>query len=542
MTGYCARAARAGRLRFIAILLTVGLVALAAPWLASADEGDVKVVAATAESSFPDGIVFRVAAESPGIIDEVRVFFKKAEQGARSAYRSFDFEPGESVEGETMVSTSGAGGYFPPGTKITYHFEVRDKAGGVVRTEETEFVYIDNRFQWLTVSDDLITVYYYSEYVEERARIILDAARQTMDNMVPVLGIAPTEPLRIVTYNNYRHMSMALPFRSAAVNQDLVAQGMAFADERVLLIHGFDPTVTGTVSHEFVHLLVAEAAGGTAAAIPSWLNEGLAEYGNIDQTDDYDAALRYGIYTRRIRPLSYLQSFTGEPEDILIAYGQGKSVVNFMVRKWGEDRISRTLRRGSPDPGHRRRTDAGLRCRPVRDGHGVAAVAGAEAAALSGGTGKPDAGLGGIRRNGIGSNRRGTCQLKKQPLNRWRLPRPNPPRRKRLLQEPQPAPQAESEPAAVYGGADRGTGRRRRQPRVIRLLRSTGRNGVRRLGNAGVAGRAAGAGCATLPAPQTEGRRRAYRALGLKASFTASPSRLNVKSRMVSTPTGYISR
>ena len=337
MTGYWARAAR---LRFIVILLTLGLVALAAPWLASADEGDVKVLAATAESSFPDGIVFRVAAESPGIIDEVRVFFKKAEQGARSAYRSFEFEPGESVEGETMVSTSGAGGYFPPGTKITYHFEVRDKAGGVVRTDETEFVYTDNRFHWLTLSDDLITVYYYSEYVEERARTILEASRETMDNMVKVLGIAPTEPLRIVTYNNYRHMSAALPFRSAAVNQDLQAQGMAFSDERVLLIHGFDPTVTGTVSHEFTHLLVAEAAGGTAAAVPSWLNEGLAEYGNIDQTDDYDAALRYGIYTRRIRPLWYLQSFTGEPEDILIAYGQGKSVVNFMVRRWGEDRIS----------------------------------------------------------------------------------------------------------------------------------------------------------------------------------------------------------
>ena len=345
MTGFYARAPRAGRLRLTAILMALTLTALAAPWLARAPalvqaEGDVKVVEATAESNFPDGILFRVAAESPGVIDEARVFFKKADQTGRSAYRSFEFEPGESVDGETLVSTSGSGGYFPPGTKITYHFEVRDQAGGVARTDETEFVYIDNRFDWLTVSDELITVYYYSEYVEERARDILEAARQTMDNMVKVLGIAPTEPLRIVTYNNYRHMSTALPFRSAAVNQDLRAQGMAFTDERVLLIHGFDPTVTGTVSHEFIHLLVAEAAGGTAAAIPSWLNEGLAEYGNIDQTDDYDAALRYGIYTRRIRPLWYLRSFTGEPEDILIAYGQGKSVVNFMVQRWGEHRIS----------------------------------------------------------------------------------------------------------------------------------------------------------------------------------------------------------
>ena len=331
----------ARRLRFIALLLAVALATFAAPWIGFADGGDVKVLEATAESQFPDGIRFHVTAESAGIIDEVRVFFKKADQSGRSAYRSLDFEPGESVSGDTILSASGGGDYFPPGTKISYHFEVRDKAGGVVRTEETEFVYIDNRFHWLTVSDELITVYYYSEYVEERARKILEAARQTMDNMVEVLGIAPTEPLRIVTYNNYRHMSMALPFRSQAVNEELRAQGMAFADERVLLIHGFDATVTGTVSHEFTHLLVAEAAGGTASAVPSWLNEGLAEYGNIDQTDDYDAALRYGIYTRRIRPLWYLSSFTGEPEDILIAYGQGKSVVSLMVSRWGEGRISR---------------------------------------------------------------------------------------------------------------------------------------------------------------------------------------------------------
>ena len=331
----------ARRLRFIALLLVIGLASLIAPLLVSAEGDGIKVIEATAESEFPDGIRFHVAAEGSEIIDDVRVFFKKADQSGRSAYRSIDVEPGNSVAGDTLLPASGGGDYFPPGTKISYHFEVWDKEGGVARTEETEFVYIDNRFHWLTVSDDLITVYYYSEYVENRANDILEAAQQTMENMVKVLGIAPTEPLRIVTYNNYRHMAQALPFRSQAVREELQAQGMAFANERVLLIHGFDPTVTGTVSHEFVHILVAEAAGGTASAIPSWLNEGLAEYGNIDQTDDYDAALRYGIYTRRIRPLWYLRTFTGEPEDILIAYGQGKSVVNFMVDRWGEGRISR---------------------------------------------------------------------------------------------------------------------------------------------------------------------------------------------------------
>ena len=135
-------------------------------------------------------------------------------------------------------------------------------------------------------------------------------------------------------------MSAALPFRSQAVSEGLQTQGMAFSEERVLLVHGFDETVTGTVSHEFTHLLVGEAAGPALRQVPAWLNEGLAEYGNIDPTDDYDAALRYGIFTRRIKPLWYLNSFGGTPEDIIIAYGQGRSVVRFMIDSWGHDRMA----------------------------------------------------------------------------------------------------------------------------------------------------------------------------------------------------------
>ncbi len=308
-----------------------------------ADEGNILVVEAKAESQFPDGIKFSVITSSVDRIDDIRVFFSKVDQHGRSAYRSVEFEagdPGDNVVGESVLPSGSGGDYYPPGTKIEYSFEVRDKAGAVVRTESKEFVYEDNRFEWLTVVEDLITVYYYGEYVEDRANIVLEAAKQNLQKMLPVLGIAPTEPLRIVSYNNYRHMASALPFRSQAVSEGLQTQGMAFSNERVLLVHGFDPTVTGTVSHEFTHLLVGEAAGSAISQVPSWLNEGLAEYGNIDPTDDYDAALRYGIYTRRIKPLWYLNSFGGTPEDIIIAYGQGRSVVQYMIDTYGEGRMA----------------------------------------------------------------------------------------------------------------------------------------------------------------------------------------------------------
>ncbi len=323
----------------ISLVLFAGL-AFSTSAVTRADEGNINVVEAKAESNFPDGIRFSVIANSIDEIDDIRVFFSKVDQQGRSSYRSVDFVPGDNIVGESVLPSGTGGDYYPPGTKIEYYFEVRDKAGAVVETESKEFVYQDNRFQWETVTEDLITVYYYGEYVSGRAKVVLEAAKENLEKMLPVLGIAPTEPLRIVSYNNYRHMSSALPFRSQAVSEGLQTQGMAFSNERVLLVHGFDPTVTGTVSHEFTHLLVGEAAGPAISQVPSWLNEGLAEYGNIDPTDDYDAALRYGIFTRRIKPLWYLNSFGGTPEDIIIAYGQGRSVVRYMIDTYGEARMA----------------------------------------------------------------------------------------------------------------------------------------------------------------------------------------------------------
>ena len=329
-------------MRLIFILLALGLAAtvLVPSAIILGDGGDIEVIDGGAESQFPDGVRFFVTVRSSEEIEDIRVFFTVIGRSGPSAYRSLEFEPGKGVTGESLLRSSGGGGFIPPGTELEYSFEVTDQSGAVFRTPGQEFIYSDNRFDWQTVSSGLITVFYYGEYVEQRARTVLEAAEEAFDIMVPVLGIEPTEPLRIVSYNNYRHMAAALPFRAQAVREQLQTQGMAFTPERVLLVHGFDPTVKGTVSHEFVHLLVAEAAGPGYARVPAWLNEGLAEYGNIDPTDDYASALRFGIYTRRIRPLWFQAGFSGTPDDIVIAYGQARSVVQYLIAVHGEHSIS----------------------------------------------------------------------------------------------------------------------------------------------------------------------------------------------------------
>ncbi len=331
--------------RIALLLLALSLlgVSMFAVSGAFAQEPGIKLVSEEVTTDFPDRVVFNLSASSPDPIDEIRVFLKTKTTG-RSAYGYLDLDPGQLVDGEYVMDLSSAG-YRPPGTVIKYHYEIRDRAGRTFTSDEREHLYLDESLDWKSITQGILTIYYYGEFVEKRAQTVLDAAQQTLDVMGPVLGIEPTEPVRIVSYSNYRDMSRALPFRSQAVREELQTQGQAWSDERVVVLLSSTETVTGIASHEFVHILVGEAAGQFGNAVPAWLNEGLAEYGNVDQTPEYDRALAYAVYTRRLKPLWHLQYLGGEPEDILIGYGHGKSVVSYLIARFGEEKMAELMSR-----------------------------------------------------------------------------------------------------------------------------------------------------------------------------------------------------
>lgn len=307
-----------------------------------AQEGEIRLLSQRAESRFPDSVRFFVEAAGPDEINDIRVYLKTIGQTSQSSYRQVEFEPGVAISGEAELLSSG-NNYLPPGTRMAYHFEIRDSAGRVLRTEEEVFVYLDNRFEWLTVSDGLITVYYNNSLVEERARHVLETASATLERMGPVLGVNPEHPLHIVTYHDYRDMVGALPFRSQATREQLLTAGMAFDEERVLMVYSGGPGVTGTTAHEFTHLLVGDALGWAYPQVPDWLNEGLAEYGDFTGDDDYNDFLIPAIRSGEVRPLWHQGSFSGTPREILIAYGQGKSVVEYLVANFGEAKMAELM-------------------------------------------------------------------------------------------------------------------------------------------------------------------------------------------------------
>ena len=335
------------RLRLLGAVLSLGTILgmlLLLSSAAFAEGDDIRITSEEVAADFPNNVVFKLTVTGPAPIEEVRVFVKPVGT-ERSAYGYLDIVPGTEVSGEYVMITGTGASHQPPGTTIRYYYEIRDTSGDVLRTEDKEFLYLDSVLAWKSLPDDagLLTVYYYGDFVERRAREVMDASQRTLEEMGDVLGIRPEEPINIVAYSNYRDMSRALPFRSQTTSEGLTTEGQAYAAERVLLVLISEADFSGVVSHEFTHILVAEAAGRGYARVPLWLNEGLAEYGNIDKTPYYDYSLAYGVYTRRLKPLWYLETFGGDPDDILIAYGQSRSVVKYMIDTYGPDKMTQLM-------------------------------------------------------------------------------------------------------------------------------------------------------------------------------------------------------
>ncbi|MBM3943438.1 MAG: hypothetical protein FJ316_11070 [SAR202 cluster bacterium] len=326
---------------FIVTFILLASIGVAPAFAALAGQaGGIQITSQRAESHFPDDMRFYLTARSPNEINEVRVYFKRSGRSAGSAYRTVQFTPGTNITGESVLRTGLGDAYIPPGTEFEYYFEVRDRAGSVLRGASQPFVYMDSRLSWQSVTSGLVTVYYYGAQGEANATAILKAAEDTLKRMGPVLGVAPAKPMRIVAYSNYSDMSGALPFRAKAVEQQLVTEGQAFSEERVLLVLASGANSDGVAEHEFAHLLVAEAAGSSIAFVPSWLNEGLAEYANPVPVPSYDSALRRAVQDDRVKPLWHLSTFSGTPQDIIVFYGQGSAVVQHLLDTYGQAKMA----------------------------------------------------------------------------------------------------------------------------------------------------------------------------------------------------------
>ena len=301
----------------------------------------VTVVSSSVESQFPEGMTFKLDVESELRIDDVRVTFEVGDRGTTQyAYLELDQTTRPLVNGELFHRTNSRDRYIPPGTVITYWFEIIDENGDTHLTELETWRFDDARYEWEEVTLGTVTILYHGP-VRTRAERLAEAAVESLGIMGPITGADVETPIVMTLYNNNAEMIEAVVARSLASSRELITEGQAFDSESVVLVLAGRSDI-GTATHEMTHILVARAAN-SSGSVPLWLNEGLAEYGNLDKTVSYERFLEWAIGTDRLIPLKNLRSFPGDPNLTLVAYGQGRSAVNYMIEEFGAEKMALLL-------------------------------------------------------------------------------------------------------------------------------------------------------------------------------------------------------
>ena len=313
-------------------------------WSAGAAQAEgetIRVVSSSVTSEFPEGIRFKLEASGDNEISSVAVRFRIGRRTTGS-YDYLELEAGRLVDSELFWRTNTAARYIPPGTVVTYNFEIEDSEGTRLITEQEQLIYYDIRFQWEEVSRGAIAVAYHGP-VKTRADKILGAITDTLLTIGPLLGADIEEPIRVTMYNNVKEMLEALPPGSTTIRRELITEGQAFAEVGMLLVLGGGRLALGTASHEVTHILVHRGGNSVIGDVPPWLNEGLAEFGNVDPSFSYDIALEFAIATDRLLPLTSTRALPSSPEDVIIFYGEARSIVRFMVGVYGPAKMRQLM-------------------------------------------------------------------------------------------------------------------------------------------------------------------------------------------------------
>lgn len=317
----------------------------------------IELVSSSITSEFPDA--FRVKVEARGENDITQIALRmRIGQRTRGVYeymgdegglvignrgRSLELTAGKNVKAELLWRTNSTANYIPPGTIITYNFEIDDSEGNRLETEREQFIYVDVRYDWKEVTDGFVTVMYHGP-VEKRATDVLDTAARTVELISPIYGAVHEDPIRVTMYNNASELVDAYPPRFGAIGHGVIVDGQAHSEEGVVMVEAGGRDALGTTSHEITHIIVHRATfNATAQNMPSWLNEGLAEFGNMHQTVGYDLALEFAVNTDRVLPIMFMRGQPSKGEDIIIFYGQARSIVRWLVRTFGPDTMTEFL-------------------------------------------------------------------------------------------------------------------------------------------------------------------------------------------------------
>lgn len=317
----------------LAVCLTVAsALALSSPGASA----DVDVRSDAAANQFPEGIQFTIFFASDVPVTEARLRFRILPDGVNATVRP-ECTTGAVINCRAVIGST-AQGYMVPGAEVVYSWQITDEAGETFTTEERTTVYEDNRFNWESLTEENLTVFYYFGD-EASQRAVLDAARETVERISSLLDTEVDFPVKIWVYQTARDLQPAVASRRGQGNDDTIRTlGEVGASDTALVSR--DTEFLDVVRHELAHVVTRAATRGHLVDIPIWINEGISTYSQNALLPGEEAALRVAIQRDGVLPITSLgASSRGTGGVVSLFYAQSGSIVTYLIETYGEQQF-----------------------------------------------------------------------------------------------------------------------------------------------------------------------------------------------------------
>lgn len=321
----------------IAILIGAALIAP----LTNA-QGPITVIADRATVEFPDRLAFNVTLSSETAIDKVVLEYgvDQLTCGSVIAKALPDMKPGKSVSASWTWEMKQTGSQ-PPGSTIWWRWRVIDEQQRETVTEQKTIVWLDTAHDWQTITGDSINLHWY-DAGQSFGRDLHDSAVKSLKDLGAETGLQTNQPIDLYIYADVQDM------RDAILYEPGWTGGLAYSDHNIVII-GISPDQIEwgkrTQAHELTHVLVGQLTFSCLSDIPTWLQEGLAVYGEGGPEASSRQQLDEAIADNNLISVRSLSgNFSEDPAKADLSYSQSYSLVNFLVEKYGQAKMTVLLK------------------------------------------------------------------------------------------------------------------------------------------------------------------------------------------------------
>lgn len=296
----------------------------------------IEVRSQTTSNRFPDGILFTVFAASDAQITSVRLRYNVLPDRPAASVRS-QCTTGLVVNCQATVGNTAVSNLVPGGV-VVYHWELEDEDGNTFSTEEMSVTYEDDRFEWESISDGNLTVYFYFGS-DETHRTVLRTARETVDSLSQLLDTNVDFPVKIWVYTTADDLQPAVAARRGrGPDSSVRTLGEVGASDTALVSRDVD--FLNIVRHELAHIVTGQATRNHIA-FPGWINEGISTYAQRELLPDEESALQIAIRRDAVLPITSLTgSAQGAAATVSLFYGESGAIIAFMVAEFGEEKFA----------------------------------------------------------------------------------------------------------------------------------------------------------------------------------------------------------